>query len=379
MKKLGIIGLLFLFILSCNSADSNKLVLHGEVKNVTNKTLYLEKLTINQITVVDTVKLNEDGKYKISNVIEKGFYRLRIDNKYWMLLLQNGDYTVNFDFNTPITYEIKGAPGGVEFSKNIDFLVAKQNELNAANEAYYKAQNAGKSADTLQLIATQIQQKGKAFEKEIQAKINTAKDPMVALYLVSMLKMDQYPDDIRKVLARLEKEMPTSSYTKEFKAQYAAIEDQLKAIDEQKRRESSTQIGAVATDLAYANPDGKILKLSSLRGKVVLVDFWASWCGPCRRENPTVVAAYNKYKDKGFDIYSVSLDQDANRWKNAIQQDGLIWSNHVSDLKGWQSEAAAKYAVQSIPAAFLLDKDGKIVAKNLRGAELEQKLQELLK
>jgi thiol-disulfide isomerase/thioredoxin len=96
-----------------------------------------------------------------------------------------------------------------------------------------------------------------------------------------------------------------------------------------------------------------------LRGKVVLIDFWASWCGPCRRENPAVVAAYNKFKDKGFDIYSVSLDQDKGRWVGAIAQDGLVWKSHVSDLKGWQSAASAIYGVQSIPAQFLLDKEGK--------------------
>ena len=379
MKKSSLIIVFFLFIFACNSADGNKFKLKGVVKNINNKTLYLEKLSINQIAVIDTFILKNDGAFAMSNVAEKGFYRLRIDNKYWLILLQNADYTINIDYNVPVSYTITGPAPALEFKKTIDFLVAQQNEINLVNEAYYKAQNEGKPADSLQMIAVLAQQKGKAFEGEVQKKIATAKDPFVALYLVSMLKMDQYPDDVRKVLARLEKEVPNSSYTKEYRAQYSSIEAQLKQIEEQKKREASTQIGAVAPELAYQNPEGKILKLSSLKGKVVLVDFWASWCGPCRRENPTVVAAYNKFKDKGFEILSVSLDQDANRWKGAIQQDGLIWSNHISDLKGWQSEAAAKYAVNSIPAAFLLDKDGKIIAKNLRGPELEMKLQEILK
>ena len=133
-----------------------------------------------------------------------------------------------------------------------------------------------------------------------------------------------------------------------------------------------------APELVYNNPDGEPIALSSLRGQVVLIDFWASWCGPCRMENPNVVKTYNKYKDKGFTIYSVSLDQDLNKWKQAIKADNLLWPNHVSDLKGWQSEAAAKYKVSSIPATFLLDKDGKIIDQNLRGAQLEQKLQEIL-
>jgi len=134
----------------------------------------------------------------------------------------------------------------------------------------------------------------------------------------------------------------------------------------------------LATDLEFDSPEGKKIKLSSLRGKIVLLDFWASWCGPCRKENPAVVAAYNKFKDKGFDIYSVSLDQDKGRWVNAIAQDGLVWSSHVSDLKGWQSAPAAMYGVSSIPAQFLLDKEGRIIAKNLRGEELSRKLSELL-
>lgn len=137
-------------------------------------------------------------------------------------------------------------------------------------------------------------------------------------------------------------------------------------------------VGDQAPDIALADSLGKILKLSSLRGKVVLIDFWASWCGPCRHENPTVVKAYQKYEPKGFTVFSVSLDQNRDKWLAAIKKDGLIWSNHVSDLKGWQSEGAALYKVSGIPATFLLDKEGKIVAKNLRGPALENKLKELL-
>jgi thiol-disulfide isomerase/thioredoxin len=124
--------------------------------------------------------------------------------------------------------------------------------------------------------------------------------------------------------------------------------------------------------------NGKAIALSSLQGKVVLVDFWASWCMPCRQENPNVVRMYEKYKDKGFTVYSVSLDESKDAWVKAIKDDNLSWPNHVSDLKGWQSSAAALYGVSSIPATFLLDKEGNIIAQNLRGAELEQKLQEIL-
>ncbi|MCB0629205.1 MAG: TlpA family protein disulfide reductase [Lewinella sp.] len=135
-------------------------------------------------------------------------------------------------------------------------------------------------------------------------------------------------------------------------------------------------IGGVAPDFTQQNPEGIDLSLSDLRGKVILLDFWASWCGPCRRENPNVVRVYEKYKDKGFDILSVSLDKTKDRWLQAIEQDNMVW-HHVSDLKGWQNEVAQTYGVSSIPHTILLDADGKILARNLRGAQLEQKLAEL--
>ena len=139
-----------------------------------------------------------------------------------------------------------------------------------------------------------------------------------------------------------------------------------------------TSIGAIAPELAFKDPDGNIRKLSDLRGKVVLIDFWASWCGPCRRESPNVRNVYAKYHDKGFEVFSVSLDRDYNNWVKAIKDDKLVWPNHVSDLKYWSSEAAAIYGVRSIPSMFLLDREGRIVAKDLRGEALERAVKQLL-
>ena len=150
-------------------------------------------------------------------------------------------------------------------------------------------------------------------------------------------------------------------------------------------QEIGINVGDKAKDIVLMNTEGKEIKLSSIKGKVVLIDFWASWCGPCRMENPNLVKSYAKYKDakykdaKGFDIYSVSLDKNKEAWIAAIAKDQLTWENHVSDLKGWQSSAGADYQVNFIPQNFLINEKGIIVAKNLRGEELDKELDKLLK
>lgn len=136
-------------------------------------------------------------------------------------------------------------------------------------------------------------------------------------------------------------------------------------------------VGEVASNITGATPEGKNMSLTDLRGKYVLIDFWASWCGPCRRENPNVVRLYEKYKDKGFDILGVSLDTNKDKWVEAIKKDKLDW-HHISDLKGWSSQLSKPYGVRGIPYTVLVDKEGNIIAKRLRGASLEAKLKELL-
>ncbi len=180
------------------------------------------------------------------------------------------------------------------------------------------------------------------------SKMQEAQSPLFVTYAENYLA--DFPDESN------EKKMTLSMYINQMKSQ---------------------MLDVPAPEIVQADTSGKELKLSGMKGKIVLIDFWASWCGPCRRENPNVVKLYNKYKSKGFDIFSVSLDQDRERWIKAINDDGLLWASHVSDLKFWQNEAAKNYGVSSIPSTVLVDKDGLIIGRNLRGEQLENRLKQL--
>ena len=162
-------------------------------------------------------------------------------------------------------------------------------------------------------------------------------------------------------------------FTNEVKATQAG-----KVLKEKLEVLSKTSVGNMALDIKGLDPDGHQISLMEVKGKVTLIDFWASWCGPCRKENPNVVKIYNKYHTKGFNILSVSLDEKIDSWKAAIMKDGLIW-NHVSDLKGWHSAFATMYGIQAIPQTILIDADGKIIARNVMGEDLDNMLNDLLK
>jgi thiol-disulfide isomerase/thioredoxin len=380
-KTLFLLVGMIMAMTSCNSeGNGNKYTIDGTVKNPTGRVIYLEQLNMQKVTVIDTAQIDGSGHFHLSSSAEKGFYRIRIDNSHmWLMLLENKPYKMELNCDSIMVYRIKGAPLNDEFQEGAKMITESQIKLQGMKNLFQQQQAQGVSNDVLQKLANDIEQTQQQFENEIKKRAAAAKDPILALYYTSFLRIEKYPEENKQIVERLQKEAPNSSYTKEMSAQYSAMLQQIKAQEMAQKAQGATAIGSVAPDLAFSSPDGKTLKLSDLRGQIVLIDFWASWCRPCRMENPNVVAAYKKFKDKGFTIYSVSLDQNGDSWKAAIQQDGLLWPYHVSDLKGWQSEAARMYGVQSIPAQFLLDKDGKIIAKNLRGEQLEQKLGELLK
>ncbi len=184
-----------------------------------------------------------------------------------------------------------------------------------------------------------------------------------SLIAIQALEPDQHAELYKDLDAGLSKKFPNDNNVKMF---HGVVTSML-----------ATAIGQPAPEINLPTPDGKELALSSLKGKVVLIDFWASWCGPCRKEMPNVVKAYNKFKGKGFEIFGVSLDQEKERWVEAVAKDGITWPQ-VSDLMQWKSSVVKSYNIQGIPYTVLLDKDGKILAKNLRGEELEKKLAEVL-
>ncbi|WP_084274299.1 TlpA family protein disulfide reductase [Crocinitomix catalasitica] len=187
-------------------------------------------------------------------------------------------------------------------------------------------------------------------------------------------------DAYKRVINLLNQSFSVSPTVQKMEAFVA--QNDVKIQQQQKQAKAEAEMfapGVLAKEIALPNVDGEIIKLSDLRGKVVLIDFWASWCGPCRKENPNVVKAYKKYNEAGFEIYSVSLDKASakGKWLAAIEQDGLIWDAHVSDLKGWNSAAAADYGVRSIPFTLLIDAEGKVIKSNLRGAALENELKSI--
>jgi len=229
----------------------------------------------------------------------------------------------------------------------------------------YVQQEAQRKASTI------VQNYQKLFDEQYEKRSTTAinyllanKYDLAVLFFVDMFSRDKYQALHTEVIKALYEKYPKQPIVAErYKVENSPT--------------TATTVGAMAPDLAVENPDGKVLKLSDLRGKVVLLDFWAAWCRPCRQENPNVVKVYNKYHEKGFEIYSVSLDRDKASWVKAIEADGLIWPNHVCDFGYWQSKAAKTYGVSAIPSTFLIGKDGRIIAKNLRGAALENALKEL--
>lgn len=360
MKKF--LFLLFLLPLLISAQRSDKFSISGTIKGISNgTTVYVFNEDLSADTLAKAKVTN--GKFTLKgSVQEPALYYLAFTGspKRYYLFMDNKPMVFNGDINTLDKSTLTGNTVHTDFKEMTVIFDPLLNRLNSLGMAYNSSSN-DMQKDSL---FTQI----RATVEDIDAKVdsyvkNKQNSDVSALILLITSNLSQDYQTLGQRFNALSQGVQDSYYGK-----------QLREIIEK------AMIGAVGTnalDFTQADTSGNPVSLSSFRGKYVLVDFWASWCGPCRRENPNVVAAYNEFKDKNFTILSVSLDKGKEPWLKAIHDDGLTWT-HVSDLKFWNNEVAMLYKISSIPQNMLVDPNGKIVAKNLRGEELEQKLKELL-
>jgi thiol-disulfide isomerase/thioredoxin len=367
----------FALVLACSNASSTSasdLELKGKLSNSRGENIYLEQLAQDAIKPMDTAQINEQGEFTITvPITETGFYRLKISDKnFATLILETGQHvTITGDAqDLGNTYKVEGSPDSQLFWELNQRSARNYRQRDSLQRTFQAFVNMAK------MDSVRIDSMSKQLEKPYMALIDEhnkylqrfiEKNPssFASLAAIQQLPAEEFLPTYIKLDDGLFAKYPNSSYIKAFHASVAS--------------QKKLAIGTPAPEITMNTPEDKPLSLSSLQGKVVLVDFWASWCGPCRAENPNVVKAYHKYKSKGFDVFNVSLDKDKDKWIQAIKKDGLVWTNHVSDLMHWQSPVVQLYNFNGIPYNVLLDKKGNIIAKNLRGEDLEKKLAEILK
>ncbi len=370
MKRLALLAAATLTFVSCQKDAESGYTISGNTKGIDNGTkVYLQVQGESQLVPKDTVTV-ENGKFEFkgtSDLPELGFLTIEGSNGI-PFVLENGNIEITFDKDSLQNNKISGTVENEIFqdftTKNNTIYDKIMSYQHANQEKYMTAQASNDTATVNSLIKDLENIKTELSEVPVQV-INNNPKSFVGVLLTEnqLLRQEISVDEAQKRLDNFEKKLLDTRAAKNIK----------KIID----AANSVEIGKKAPDFSAPSPEGKEISLKESLGKVTIIDFWASWCGPCRMENPHVVELYKQYHDKGLNIIGVSLDKDGDKWKEAIAKDGLTW-NHISNLKFWEDPIAEKYNVKAIPATFIVDANGVIVAKDLRGAELDAKIKELL-
>ena len=371
MKAVLRVVMLSLIIVACNSqpsdpAKGSEILISGKVNNKVTGDISIEGIRDQKFVNLKNIKLNEDNSFSTSlKVDEPGLYRINFFNKQMAFLVLDENHSeVNIvaDGDQPNgSLEIKG-------SKDTDYLIeiqklrgGLQKYAEEINPEFVKANQEG-NQERMEALQMQYMEKEKEINGLVKEKVRGMGNSLTALLVTQELDPNADFSFMDEIAQKFKKSLPNSTFTRQL----------VERVDKLRK----LAIGKQAPEITLEDPEGNMVSLSSLRGNYVMIDFWAAWCRPCRAENPNVVALYEKYNPKGFEVFGVSLDRKKEDWVRAIEQDGLSWTQ-VSDLQYFNSAAAQLYNVQSIPATYLLDPDGKIIAKNLRGIALRKKLEEL--
>lgn len=380
--RLQTIALAFMVILSVSCKEEKKegYEINGTINGINKgSSIYLDEVSFSgSITTIDTASAGDRGAFSLSGTIKKeSLYRLRFnDNKYILLVLDEKPTSLTLEADTADLfvkpYTITGSPTSNSLKELLIGINGYQKEMSVYVQ---QVRNAGNAITDSMKQALYILYQAKVEESKnyIKAYADTVSNGTLAVFAVANFLNPQTDlQDLNTICNKLATKFPANESIK-------ALAVALKPKNDNPYEMTQTFAnGTAIPEITGLNPDGKSISLSSLRGKVVLIDFWASWCGPCRAENPNVVNVYNKYKDKGFDVFSYSLDDDKAKWADAIKKDGLIWPAHASQLKGWDSDICKQFNITSIPTNYLIDRNGNVIAFNLHGGALEQILQKVL-